>query len=302
MRSLKDKSYYSKDSEKLHLWVHLLLTANWNDREEMLGGKPIICKAGQFTTGRKQLSKETGINESKVERLLTYFEKTEQQIEQRKTNTNRLISILNWDKYQVIEQPSKQRVNNNRTTSEQRVNNNRTTSEQRVNTPKEYKEYKEYKEDEEETKNQEPLNNKDIGDEIIIPEKTWKNDFEVYKENVRNGYREIMEDEAWFKKQREFYPNVDILKSIEKSCVNFWITEGGWKNKKKAKTETINWKQTFANAISQPQNKVYYDRNTNIPTTGNTKSGNYSARNDAEERRRSVDNLADLARAILQEP
>ena len=75
MRSLKDKSYYSKDSEKLHLWVHLLLTANWNDREEMLGGKPIICKAGQFTTGRKQLSKETGINESKVERLLTYFEK-----------------------------------------------------------------------------------------------------------------------------------------------------------------------------------------------------------------------------------
>ena len=131
---------------------------------------------------------------------------------------------------------------------------------------------------------------------------SWKNDFEIYKENVRNGYREIMEDEAWFKKQREFYPNVDILKSIEKSCVNYWITEGGWKNKKKAKTETINWKQTFANAISQPQNKVYYDRNTNNSTTGNTKSGNYSARNDAEERRRSVDNLADLARAILQEP
>lgn len=144
--------------------------------------------------------------------------------------------------------------------------------------------------------------NQDIGDEIIIPKKTWKNDFEIYKENVRNGYREIMEDEAWFKKQREFYPNVDILKSIEKSCVNFWITEGGWKNKKKAKTETINWKNTFANAISQPQNKVYYDRNKDLSTTGNTKSGNYSARNDAEERRRSVDNLADLARAILQEP
>ena len=144
--------------------------------------------------------------------------------------------------------------------------------------------------------------NQEIGDEIIIPKKTWKNDFEIYKENVRNGYREIMEDEAWFKKQREFYPNVDILKSIEKSCVNFWITEGGWKNKKKAKTETINWKNTFANAISQPQNKVYYDRNKDLSTTGNTKSGNYSARNDAEERRRSVDNLADLARAILQEP
>ena len=138
MRSLKDKSYYSKDSEKLHLWVHLLLTANWDDREEMLGGKPIICKAGQFTTGRKQLSKETGISESKIERLLTYFEKTEQQIEQRKTNTNRLISILNWDKYQINEQPNKQRVNNKRTTSEQRVN-----------TLKEYKEDEEKEEEEE---------------------------------------------------------------------------------------------------------------------------------------------------------
>ena len=63
------------------------------------------------------------------------MKKTEQQIEQRKTNTNRLISILNWDKYQIIEQPTKQRVNNNRTTSEQRVNT--------------LKEYKEYKEDEE---------------------------------------------------------------------------------------------------------------------------------------------------------
>lgn len=139
MRSLKDKSYYSKDSEKLHLWIHLLLTANWSDREELLGGKPIKCKAGQFTTGRKQLSKETGISESKIERLLTYFEKIEQQIEQRKTSTNRLISILNWDKYQVSEQQSGQRVNNDRTTSEQRVD-----------TPKEYKEIKEIKEIKEE--------------------------------------------------------------------------------------------------------------------------------------------------------
>lgn len=122
MRSVKDKAFYSKDSEKVHLWIHLLLSANWSDNEEMLGGKPIICKAGQFTTGRKQLSIATGINESKIERLLTYFEKTEQQIEQRKTSVNRLISILNWDKYQCSEQRIEQQVNNDRTTSEQRVN------------------------------------------------------------------------------------------------------------------------------------------------------------------------------------
>lgn len=121
-RKLKSKAFYSKDSEKVHLWVHLLMSANWSEREESLGGKPIICLPGQFTTGRKQLSDQTGICESKIERILTYFEKIEHQIEQRKTNTNRLISILNWPNYQISEQQIEQQVNNDRTTSEQQVN------------------------------------------------------------------------------------------------------------------------------------------------------------------------------------
>lgn len=131
MRSLKEKSYYSKDSEKLHLWIHLLLSANWSEKEELLGGKPILCQAGEFTTGRKQLSRDTGIDEYKIERALTYFEKIEQQIAQRKTSTNRLISILNWDKYQIIAQQNAQQLHNDCTTTAQRLH-----------TPKEYKEEK----------------------------------------------------------------------------------------------------------------------------------------------------------------
>lgn len=121
-RKLSDKAYYRKDSEKVHLWIHLLLSANRGVREEQLGGKPIVCLPGQFTTGRKQLSLETGISESKIERILTYFEKSEQQIEQRKTTTNRLITVLNWSEYQASEQQIEQQVNNDRTTIEQQVN------------------------------------------------------------------------------------------------------------------------------------------------------------------------------------
>lgn len=131
-RKLSEKVFYRKDSEKVHLWIHLLICANRDEREELLGGKPIKCNSGQFTTGRKQLSEATGINESKIERILTYFEKIEQQIEQQKTSTNRLISILNWSEYQQTEQQT-----------EQQVNNDRTASEQRVNTLKEVKEVKE---------------------------------------------------------------------------------------------------------------------------------------------------------------
>jgi len=133
-RELMNKAFY-KDSEKVHLWLHLLLKANWSEREEMFAGKPIKCKAGQFTTGRKQLSIETGINESKIERILTYFEKIEHQIEQQKSSVNRLISIVNWCRFQQSEQRN-----------EQQVNSERTTSEQRVNTLKEVKEVKESKE------------------------------------------------------------------------------------------------------------------------------------------------------------
>jgi hypothetical protein len=125
-RKLAGKAFYTKDSQKVHLWIHLLIRANHTGNEEMLGGNPIHCDPGQFTTGRKQLSMETGINESKIERILTYLEKTEQQIEQQKMSTNRLISIRNWDEYQMTEQQSEQRPNNDRTTSEQQVNNNRT--------------------------------------------------------------------------------------------------------------------------------------------------------------------------------
>lgn len=120
-RKLSEKAFYKKDSEKVHLWIHLLIKATHDGREEMLGGKPIFCKAGQFTTGRNQLVKETGINRSKVERILDYFENIEHQIEQQKTNTNRLISINNWNEYQNNEQQSEQQVSNDRATSEQQV-------------------------------------------------------------------------------------------------------------------------------------------------------------------------------------
>lgn len=133
-RKISQKAFYSKDSEKVHLWFHLLIKANREEREEIFNGKPIICKPGQFTTGRKQLSMETGIPESKIQRILSYFEKIEQQIEQQTSSTNRLISINNWKEYQISEQQI-----------EQRVNNNRTTSEQRVNTLQEDKEVKNYK-------------------------------------------------------------------------------------------------------------------------------------------------------------
>lgn len=128
-RQLKDKAYY-KDSEFVHLWLHLLLCANHDSAEYLNGYEIIKLKKGQFITGRKKLSLETGISESKIERILKVFE-SEQQIEQQTNSRNRLISIVSWDKYQQ----SEQQKNSKRTASGQQVdtnNNDKNNKEQQI--------------------------------------------------------------------------------------------------------------------------------------------------------------------------
>lgn len=97
------------------------------------------------------------------------------------------------------------------------------------------------------------------GDESEIPP-VWKKDFKVYLEDLRTDYKRITAEKDWISQQEKFNPGVDIQKSIEKSCVNYWATETGWKKKKGSKIKSIDWKSTFANAVSQPMNRVYKDR------------------------------------------
>lgn len=112
-RTLLEKGWSNKP-EYLALWIHLILKATHKTIETFWNGKVFKLSEGQFITGRNALGKETGIHPSKIERILKTFE-IEQQIEQQKTNTSRLITILNYAKYQNGEQQSGQRVNNKRT-------------------------------------------------------------------------------------------------------------------------------------------------------------------------------------------
>lgn len=113
-RKITEKGWWNK-SDYVHLWVHLLLSANHKEKEFLWNGETIKVKRGQLITGRKTLSKETGIQESKIERILKVF-KTEQQIEQQTNNKYRLITILNYSSYQ--------KRTAERTTNEQQMNTN----------------------------------------------------------------------------------------------------------------------------------------------------------------------------------
>ena len=89
----------------------------------MWNGEMIIIKDGQFLAGRKELSKETGIPETTIETILSFFEK-EGQIRQQKTTKFRIITVLNWKQYQV-EKEFGQQTDNRRTTDGQQSDTNK---------------------------------------------------------------------------------------------------------------------------------------------------------------------------------
>lgn len=121
-RSILDNPVVMKSTAHFAIWCLLMLMASNKPQKALFRGESIELKPGQLVTGRKELNNRfCDLNESKVERILKDLE-NEQQIEQQKSNKGRLITLLNWNKYQKVNS----KMNNNRTTSEQQPNNNRT--------------------------------------------------------------------------------------------------------------------------------------------------------------------------------
>lgn len=118
-------SIWAKQPDFMAVWVYCLLRANYKAADVITEwGGMIHLEPGQFITSRLKISEQTGVQESKVERILNIF-KSEQQIEQQNRGKFRVITVCNWSKYQIDEQQNEQQVNNRRTTSEQQVNTNK---------------------------------------------------------------------------------------------------------------------------------------------------------------------------------
>ena len=120
-RDILDNPVVCKDPEYFTVWCYLLLMATHSGRDVIFNGERIRLKAGQLTTGRKMIANKTKVSESKVQRILKTFE-IEHQIEQVSDHKCRLVSIVNWDRYQKSEQVNEQQVNIYRTGSEQVLN------------------------------------------------------------------------------------------------------------------------------------------------------------------------------------
>ncbi|HEJ7098729.1 TPA: DNA replication protein [Serratia marcescens] len=98
-RKIKDLPFY-KDSEATHLWVHIILTANYEPTVVTTEFGDIILRRGEFITGRSKLELDTGISESRIKYLLNKFEKLGM-ISRESTKKFTRIFVVKYDDYQL---------------------------------------------------------------------------------------------------------------------------------------------------------------------------------------------------------
>jgi len=218
----------------LKIWIWCLAKASWKKRSVPLkiGKGEIIVdiNPGQFIFGRFKAEESLNIDGSAIYRWIQKFSSKEWElIELEPNNQYTIVTICNWDKYQSVNDED-----------EQPTNNQRTTVEQPTNTKKKVKKGKE---------------------EVIVDTiTTWRNDFLIYKKECHAAFSKYRKDKEFLSQLEHFHPNVNIIKSIDKSYEEYWSTEDAWIYKKKQKIDTINWEKTITNALNQSFNKVYYTK------------------------------------------
>ncbi|MEM8282967.1 hypothetical protein [Morganella morganii] len=107
-----------RDSQAVHLWLHLILKANHTDEEVNTDIGMMIVRRGQMITGRPTLVSETFIPDNKVKSLLRTFESKGMINIESKGRKFSLISIVKYDDFQSQNCPTDVQRMSNANTSE----------------------------------------------------------------------------------------------------------------------------------------------------------------------------------------
>ena len=109
------------------LWCWCLMKAAHKQVKLLIGFKELILEPGQLIFGRKKCAIETGISEQTVRTCLQALKSTSN-ITIKSTNRFSIISIINWDSYQVneyeINQQKDQQITNNQPATNQQLTTN----------------------------------------------------------------------------------------------------------------------------------------------------------------------------------
>lgn len=108
-------------------WCWCLMKASHSEHKQIVGHQAVDLLPGQFVFGLKAASKELKQSIQSIRTHLKFCTKVDQNLTVKTTNKFSIITIVNWDSYQVDkEQPNKQ--NNNQLTNKQQTTNKQLTT------------------------------------------------------------------------------------------------------------------------------------------------------------------------------
>ena len=209
----------NKDSEYLSVWIYLVTHSAYMGYDVIFNGKVTRLNEGQLLTSRKKIADATGVNDSKIKRILIAL-KNEQRIEQQTDRQQSLITLIDKNNYKYKDDRQiDQRVTNERPTEKE------TENEKEKRSKREKEKEKEINKNDKNVINNNPLYPplKEEGDELFSL--FWSN----YPKKVGKGYakkcfdkikpsRELVDtmvkainaqrkSEAWQRDKGQYIPN-----------------------------------------------------------------------------------------------
>jgi len=138
-RKFKEWEWY-QDSKMVHLFIHLLVTANHQDNT----WKGALIKRGQMITGLHKLNQQTKIPVQSLRTCIKRLKSTGE-ITIKSTNQYSLITLCNYESYQIIETVTNKQ--SNKPTNKPPTSNQQTGNKPANNKQEEYKNNKNVKND-----------------------------------------------------------------------------------------------------------------------------------------------------------
>ena len=123
------------------VFLHLLLTANFRDTQWM----GITLKKGQLVTSYKHLSEDLAFSVRQVRTAIDKLKSTGE-ITTEATNRFTLITVVNWEEYQLFDEKTTSEATSNQTNKRQTSDKQTTNERQQRKNDKKNKECKEDKE------------------------------------------------------------------------------------------------------------------------------------------------------------
>jgi len=134
---LRSQMYRHLTAKQRDVMMVLLMKANWVENEWEWGKQIFKCNPGQFVTSLKSIKTlcAPDVSTQNIRTALLRLERWHF-LTNKSTKTGRLITIINWDRYQLDDPDANKEINKELTKSQQRANKELTTNEEVKNIKK----------------------------------------------------------------------------------------------------------------------------------------------------------------------